>query len=282
MNQTSTRLACALAVTLLLAPAAFAQDADDDAVLKPAEPDFTLVNLPTGLRLPAGKGAFQVTHRFGLGFNNGERFSDYAGALFGLDDSAVTSLEVRVGIVKNGQVGILHSSDNRTWNFFGQYGLVRQDHGLPVDISALGGVDLIREPVPGTATFDRKSAPSIGAIVSRTFGEHAALYAEPFYVSNIYNEFNTVSSKDNGVLIGVGARLRIGSSSYLVAETTPRVSGFKANQNPIAFGLEKRVGGHVFQLNVSNSFGTSISQMAMGGDPANSWHIGFNISRKFF
>src|SRR5712671_3288859 len=37
---------------------------DDDTTIKPAEPDFTLVSLPTSLRLPQFKGAFRVTHRF--------------------------------------------------------------------------------------------------------------------------------------------------------------------------------------------------------------------------
>src|SRR5437016_4698974 len=43
------------------APAA---EAHDDAVLRPLEPDFTLVNLPTTLPLPLHKGNFRLTHRF--------------------------------------------------------------------------------------------------------------------------------------------------------------------------------------------------------------------------
>ena len=33
-------------------------------MIKPAEPDFTLISLPTALRLPQFKSAFRVTHRF--------------------------------------------------------------------------------------------------------------------------------------------------------------------------------------------------------------------------
>jgi hypothetical protein len=279
--RTATRFALVFAFMLAVSPAVFAQD-DDDAVLKPAEPDVTLVSLPTAMRLPQWGSEARFTHRFSLPFNNGETFSDYSGQLFGLDSSAVIGLEYRIGIVKNGQIGVQHSSDNRTWDFFGQYGLVRQSHRSPIDISALVSIDLIREPIPNTPSFDRKGAPGVAAIVSRTIGEHAALYVEPIYVHNVFNEFPTFSSETNAFLIGVGGRVRICPTMYLVAETAPRVSGFMANTTHTAFGIEKRVGGHVFQLNASNSFGTTLSQLAMGGGPANNWHLGFNISRKFF
>jgi hypothetical protein len=49
-----------------------------------------------------------------------------------------------------------------------------------------------------------------------------------------------------------------------------------------SFALEKRAGGHMFQLNFSNGFGTTMSQLARGGFTNDDWYLGFNISRKFF
>jgi hypothetical protein len=49
-----------------------------------------------------------------------------------------------------------------------------------------------------------------------------------------------------------------------------------------SFAIEKRAGGHSFQLNVSNSFGTTMAQIARGGFDNDDWYLGFNISRKFF
>ena len=46
------------------AAAAQAAKERDDAVLDRSQPDFTIVNLPTSLRLPRFKSAFRVTHRF--------------------------------------------------------------------------------------------------------------------------------------------------------------------------------------------------------------------------
>jgi uncharacterized beta barrel domain-containing protein DUF5777 len=50
---------------------------------------------------------------------------------------------------------------------------------------------------------------------------------------------------------------------------------------PHHFGLEQRAGGHVFQVNCSNGFGTTMSQIARGPE-SNDWFFGFNISRKFY
>ena len=38
-------------------------ETDDDTVINPAEPDFTIISLPTSLRLPEFRSAFRVTHR---------------------------------------------------------------------------------------------------------------------------------------------------------------------------------------------------------------------------
>ena len=69
----------------------------------------------------------------------------------------------------------------------------------------------------------------------------------------------------------------------MVFEIVPRVNGFDPGANAVSFGLEKRAGGHSFQINFSNSFGTTMGQIARGGGLSNDdWYIGFNISRKFF
>ena len=49
-----------------------------------------------------------------------------------------------------------------------------------------------------------------------------------------------------------------------------------------ASAIEKRAGGHAFQLNFSNGFGTTLAQVARGGFNSDDWYLGFNISRKFF
>ena len=88
------------------------------------------------------------------------------------------------------------------------------------------------------------------------------------------------------VVLGVGARLRIRPTAYVVAEFAPRVAGFDPGRMPTSFAVEKRVGGHAFQLVFSNTFGLTMAQVARGGvmteDGSSNWYLGFNISRKFF
>jgi hypothetical protein len=79
-----------------------------------------------------------------------------------------------VGIVPNGEIGI-HRTSDKTIEFFGQYGVVRQKANLPLDISALVSVD-------GTNNFRDRYVPALGAILSRRFGARAALYVEPTWV----------------------------------------------------------------------------------------------------
>jgi hypothetical protein len=269
--RTSIRLAIALVLMLRAAPFAWAQD-DDPATLKLAEPDFTLVALPTNLRVPTFKSAFRVTHRFTRALGQGD-FASLVEDLFGLDASAQIGLEFRVGIVRNGQVGI-HRTSDRTIEFFGQYSLLRQDAGMPVDVSALATID-------GTNNFRDSYSPAFGAIVSRTIGEVAGLYVEPIWVNNTNPLPSEVIDDNSTFIVGIGGRVRIRPTVYVVGEFVPS-AGFAPGDPQASFAIEKRWGGHTFQLNFSNAFGTTMGQIARGASTNDDWYLGFNISRKFF
>ena len=71
---------------------------DPDLDLKLAQPDFTLVGLPTSLRVPKFKSAFRVTHRFTRPLGDGS-FGELASDFFGLDTGAQIGLEYRFGIL---------------------------------------------------------------------------------------------------------------------------------------------------------------------------------------
>ena len=273
MIRSSIRLLAALTITLTVAPAAFAQQDEDDAVLKLAEPDFTLVGLPTSLRLARFKSAFRVTHRFTRPLGQGD-FGDLAGDMFGLDSGAVIGLEYRFGIVRNGQIGI-HRTSDKTIAFFGEYGLLRQNARRPVDVTAAVTID-------GTNNFKDSYSPSVGAIVSRTFGEIGALYVEPIWVNNTNPLPAEVVDHNDTFMVGLGGRVRVRPTVYVVGEFAPRASGYRPGVHHGSFAIEKRAGGHVFQLNFSNSFGTTMANIARGGFRSEDWYMGFNISRKFF
>jgi hypothetical protein len=268
------RLSLVLSALLLSASTSYAQDPADDTALKLAEPDFTLVGLPTALRLPRYKGAFRVTHRFLRPLGQGD-FGDLAGDFFGIDTGAQIGLEYRFGIIPNGQIGV-HRTSDRTTEFFAEYGVARQGQRLPLEIAVVASIE-------GTNNFkgDSKS-PALGAIISRRVGEHAAFYLEPIYVNNSNPLPKQVVDHNDTFMIGLGARVRVRPTVYVVAEGSPRVAGYRPGFGHRSVAFEKRAGGHTFQVNFSDSFATTMAQIARGGPQTKDWYMGFNISRKFF
>jgi hypothetical protein len=278
---TCSRLVILAAVCALSCPAlALAQEDDPDRDLQLSQPDFTLVNLPTTLRMPRFRSAFRVTHRFARPLGQGD-FGDLLSDFFGLDNGAQIGLEYRFGIMRGTQIGIYRTS-NRTIEFFAQYsGLQQRDNGvLGVDVVAtIEGTENFGASTPdGSST---SYSPALGVVVSRELGSYGALYFEPIWVNNSNSLPSELSDDNDTVLLGLGARLRIRPTVYLVGEFIPRV-GYDPDYTFGTFGIEKRAGGHVFQLNFSNGFGTTMGQLARGGTGSEDWYIGFNISRKFF
>ena len=269
---TRSLLPWALAAALALPATAAAQD-DDPAILDLAQPDYTLVSLPTTLRVPTFKSAFRVTHRFGRSLGEGD-FGDLLGDLFGLDNGAIIGLEYRFGIVPNGQIGIHRSNLDKTIQFFGEYSLVRQP-SAPVEVAAYVSVD-------GTNNFRDSYSPAIGAVISRRIGDVAGLYVQPIWVNNSSQQPSELVDDNNSLLLGMGARVRVRPTVYLVGEFAPRIAGHDEGTHHGSFAIEKRAGGHLFQLNFSNSFATTMGQLARGSATDDAWYLGFSISRKFY
>jgi hypothetical protein len=249
----------------------------DDLEPNRMEPDFTLINLPTTARLPRHKSAFRVTHRFARPLGEGD-FGDLAADAFAFDGGAQIGLEYRFAVASGTQLGFYRTSD-RTTEFFAQQDLWQPD-AHPVGAALVASVE-------GLDNFHEERQPRISLVLSRPLAERATLYAVPTFVgnSNIGIGGGASESKDNTLMVGLGLRLRLGAGASILAEYTPRVSGFKGGDNAddhVTFALEKRVGGHAFQINVSNDLGTTPGQIARGTQGADGWFIGFNISRKFY
>ena len=253
------------------AAAAAVQDDDPDKDVNRAQPDFTIVGLPTTLRLPKHKSAFRITHRFGRPLGEGD-FSNLVEDFFGFDSGATIGFEYRYGLFKSTQVAV-HRTNNRTIQFMVQREIKAQDESFPLSINVFGSAE-------GTNNFRDSYSPGLGVIVSHEFTDRAAVYAEPFWVNNTNPLPGELADDNNSIMVGLGARVRLSASVYGVFEITPRVTGFDPGDHQMSFGVEKRAGGHSFQINFSNAFGTTFAQMARGG--TSDWYLGFNISRKFY
>jgi hypothetical protein len=266
-------------------PAAHADPAappasDDDAKLRPLEPDFTVVNLPTTLPLPMGAGNFHLTHRF-VGVNwRQDDASTIASNLFGFDGPAIIQLEYRIAVMKHLEAVVARTNFGRTIQFSAKYDAFHEGASHPFGLSGIVSVE-------GENNFHRHNTsgadigytPAIGASLSRTLGGVAAVYVDPIFAHNTQD--TGAPDRLNTFYVGLGARLKVMPATYVVGEVTPRVSGYKSGDAEFAFSVEKRVGGHVFSIVVANTQATTYGQLARGASPQ-TLYIGFNLARKFY
>lgn len=269
-----------LAALLALLPAVLSaqtgpaqpERSDPDSLVDALQPDFNLAALPTTLRMPTGKWAFRVTHRFTRPLGQGD-FSDLASDFFGFDGSAQVGLELRFGLRPGTQVSV-HRTSERTIQILGQHNIMKERDGRPIGLDALVTIE-------GVNNLREHYQSAIGVAVSRNLGRRAAVYVEPLIVVNS-NPFTGDSVDNSTLLVGLGARARLQPSVYVFGEITPRLWGYDPGKNQVSFGVESRAGGHLFQVNFSNGIGTTFGQMARGAGSFENWFLGFNIARKFF
>lgn len=264
-----------LLAAVLAAATATAAPPADDTETDPLEPDFTVITLPTTLRLPRHAVAFRITHRFARPLGAGD-FGDLASDFFGFDGGAQIGLELRFSPFTGSQLGIYRTSD-RTISFFAQQEILREDDA-PLGLAALASVE-------GLDNFSERRSPRLGVVASRRLGSRGAVYASPVWIGNVRPPSDPGSGDDGTFLLGLGGRIRLGNAYAVLAEIHPRLAGYKGHVNSAAlatFAFERRVGGHAFQINFSNDLGTTPAQVARGRTGLDDWFMGFNISRKFY
>ena len=255
-------------------PVQAAGDPDPSLQLDPVEPEFTLGALPTSLRMPSGKFAFRMTHRFARPIASGDA-GDFFADLFGFDSAARIGLEVRYGVRPGTQV-TFHRTNDRSIQFFGQQRVLTASGPAALSVDAIGAVE-------GGDNFSEAFAGAVGAILSRRLGGRGVLYLQPIGVFNANPDADANGQSDHTMLLGIGGRLRLGQSRvYLVIEAAPQVAGYNLGVDHVSVGIEKRAGGHMFQFTVANSLGTTLRQIARGGVNSDDWYVGFNLTRRFF
>jgi hypothetical protein len=211
-----------------------------------------------------------LTHRFNENLRN-DSFGTQASNLFGLDEGATIQLEYRFGVMKHLEAIVSRTNVQREIQLSAKYDAFHESASHPVGMSAIVSVE-------GANNFRENYAPAIGVVVSRTIANTAAVYATPVWA---HNTFPGTGVMENTFYVGLGTRIRIVPSLFVVVEASPRVSGFAPGDAEFAFALEKRVGAHVFSVTFANTAATTYGQIARGGNPQ-SLYLGFNLARKFF
>ena len=281
-------LACVLA-----AGPATAQTADQPPP-RPVETELNLINLPTTRSVARHGSYFRLTHRFARDLRRGS-FGSLLEDFFSLDNGAIIGLEYRFGITGNLQAGVHRSILSKTIQFFGRYDGWTQEDGLPLSLSLMASVE-------GLNNMTDNHQPAVAAVLSRAVAGRLTLYATPAFVAHTRaadfltgHDHGPGEDHDHGLggdvadehashehtaLLGLGGRMRVSPSLFITGEFTPRLAGHDPGRGTWGIAVEKRTGGHMFQINFTNSFGTTFGQLARGGSD-HDVYLGFNVTRVF-
>ncbi len=277
---------------ILVFSSVYSQDKSD--IVYRTFKDSRVISVHSAETLPARKMDFRVSHRFGdlAGRNGGwETFYGLENAtdiLIGFDYGATDRLTI--GISRSKGAGPIR----RLVNGFIKYKLIGQgiEGGSPITFTLLGGASMstakrIDDPellssFPKTA---HRLVYNIQGLIARRFSERFSMQISPGYIHRNYVPQND----ENGLFsLGVAARLQITKVFGLIADTTIPFSSLRTTDQgyylPLGFGLEVDTGGHVFQINLTNTTGLEATDYIP--NTRSNWadgqfRLGFTISRLF-
>ncbi|WP_295121686.1 DUF5777 family beta-barrel protein [uncultured Chitinophaga sp.] len=243
---------------------------------------------------------FRVGHRFGdMGGSNGG-----SKTFFGMDNSTDIRIAFEYGISDNLMVGISRckGSGNLSQMYEGliKYKLLQQttDNHVPLAVTLFGNAVVSAmessddESSPGYfGKFSDRMSYTAQVVLARQFGRTFSLALLPTYVHR-----NRVGYQDMNDMfaMGVGGRLRFTRRLALVVDYFVPFRDQESKDyaetldtkyyNTLGVGLEIETGGHVFNVNFTNS--TAILENQFIPETTATWtngqfRWGFNISRRF-
>ncbi len=285
---------------------ATAQDADLDKMLddemnkkKKQETEHTaatfkttmLINGQTVESTQAGILDFKISHRFGT-LNSG------AYNFFGLDNASIR-LGLNYGISNRLSIGIGRSSFEKQFDGFLKYRLLWQSMGkknIPVSVTLLSSVmlktikDSMEIRVDSITSkkvklnFSDRFYYAFQVLIARKFNEAFSLQVMPTMIH--YNIVPTSDIKNDFYALGIGGRMKITKRTSIIAEYYYVFPGNNLPKmyNSFSLGYEIETGGHVFQLNFTNSRG--MTERTFITETTGRWskgdiYFGFNVSRVF-
>jgi mono/diheme cytochrome c family protein len=254
-------------------------EASGGAFETPAFWGMQLINLPTTQSISKREVLFRVSHRFFPAVSEG--YDEY----FGLNGPANILIGLGVGITEDLSFGFGHSNFNHEWELALQWRLLEQGRqwNFPLSVSLRASGSLITQKTDDESVFRSENFKSNWQLMlSRQFTNALSVLLVPSLATNTYY---LDPLTENTFALGTGARFMFMENISLVGEWVPVLSGYKFRHNAWGLGLEYKVGGHVFHVFATNSFGLTSDQYLTGGNldfKENDYRIGFNIYRSFW
>ena len=246
-----------------------------------------LLTLPSSHMPSRGVWEVRFTHRFNQSLDQGS-FSDRVHSLFGLDSNADVGLGLSYVARSDLQFSFYRSNALDDIELGAKYLVFQQAPAIPMTAALRLGGDwrTERDVSDRTSIFAQ-------AIVSRQFGRRAELTLIPTFVTDAGRAVSGTSSValfQHAFNVPVGIAFMLRQNLSAVGEVVPRNRDLPANLRGGYFawsvGLKSVIGGHYFELLVTNSNATHVDQYVTStymGSPLHrgDLHLGFNIERRF-
>lgn len=282
------RQAAMSVLCLLVGPLMFAQESASNSATPQKQIPLgdTLLSLPTS-HIP-GTGSWEVkfTHRFNQSINRGS-LSDQVHSLFGLDSNADVAIGGSYALRQDLEVSLLRSNALDDIELGAKYLVMQQAPALPVSVALRGGLDWRTQQ-------DLRDRTSLfaQAIVSRSIGTRVEVFAIPTIVTNagraVTGQTSTALFR-HATNVPLGAAYQLHDGLSVIGELIPENRDLPDQMHSSfawAVGLKRAIGGHYFEILLTNSNATHVDQYVTStyvGAPLNRGdiHLGFNIERRF-
>ena len=264
-----------------------------------AFPGLSLATLTTTQTLGKGTFSYRIAHRWQGKVEQG------FGKFFGLDDGAHMLTQFAFPVSDNLAVSIARSGNNATFEFGAKWRFMREknDGSVPLSAAVNVGVDWetikeILDPDNPSQFLKRSSGERFhwfGQVaLSKQLSDRISVLLVPGILLN--GNVNT-TDEDAIFTVGFAGKFMLVKDFSVFVEGVPLLSGDSGAapvggarpesgksvfNDAFTIGLERKVGGHVFHVYVTNSLGLATAQYMSGGDldfTNGDFRLGFNIYR---
>lgn len=260
----------------------------DEETKKDEKPDYTTATFKT-TRIIQGHSVenvapgvldFRISHRFG--YINGGAYE-----LFGLDQ-ATMRLGLDYGLTKWWMIGMGRSTYQKQFDGFTKFKVFRQaTNGVPFTISTVASIMYKSIKFENTAIENYYTSNlfySGQLLIGRKMSEGLSLQVMPTWIH--YNLVKGANDPNDIFALGAGGRIKLNKRLSINAEYYYQFPDFQlpGTTNSISVGVDIETGGHVFQINVTNSDGMterSFISETTGNFFKGDIRLGFTISRVF-
>jgi hypothetical protein len=263
--------------------------------------DRRVINAHSVEMLAQKKLDVRITHRFGNLAGEDGGFKTF----FGLENVADVLIGAEYGVLNNLNIGLYRSKGagsspsgssglRQLTSGFVKYRVLQQvdQDGSPITLTVLGVASVSTSPksenpssINNFPNFTDRMAFTVQAIVGKKFSDGFSLQLNGGYTHRNIVAFDDV----NGVVsVGIASRVQLSKIFGIIADITLPFSENRTNLNgyypSIGVGLEIDSGGHIFQVNLTNSKGlieTDYIPYSTSNWGDSEFRLGFTISRIF-